>query len=308
MLYAYGSCIGGEYMFIVSFFGGLGSQMEQYAFYKALKHHYPTASVKMDNFHIIRAGMHNGYELDYVFGIDKNEATLEQIQALSDKVPYGVKRRAFYELANRVRRNIIGPKESWILAEDPSEYMKEIFELSPLKSYIFVGNWSYLYWEDIIDEVLDDFKFIHPLEGMKLEISKRIESSNAVSVHVRRGDYISTGLPTLSSDYYRKCFSIIESKVENPVYYFFSDDMDYVKQEYVDIENKVFVEGNTGINAYVDMQLMSLCKHNIIANSTYSRWGASLNRNKNKIVISPRRHVEGLKKPFGHTDWILIDN
>ena len=199
-------------------------------------------------------------------------------------------------------------KDSWILAEDPSEYVEDIFHLNPLKSYIFVGNWSYKYWESIKEDVNKDFTFIKPLKGYNLDISKEIIKTNSVSVHIRRGDYISTGLPLLGQEYYRKSFSIINAKIENPTYFFFSDDIEYVKSEYSDIKNAVFIEGNTKQSAYIDMQLMSMCKHNIIANSTYSRWGASLNSNKDKLIISPKKHVTGMKNPFGHDDWILLDN
>lgn len=295
-------------MFIVSFFGGLGSQMEQYAFYKALKHHYPSVNIKMDIFHLLRACMHNGYELDYVFGIQKEEAPLEQIQRLADTVPYGIKHRGMYSLLNNIRRNVMGVKDSWILAEDPSAYFDEIFALNPLKSYIFVGNWTYRYWDDIWEEIINDFTFKQPLSGKNIEVSEMIKTTNSVSVHVRRGDYLSTGMPTLNSEYYKKCFEIIENKIENPVYYIFSDDTEYVKQEFSYLQNKVYVEGNTGIHAYIDMQLMSMCKHNIIANSTYSRWAAFLNQNSGKIVISPKSHVETMKAPFGHPDWIMVDN
>lgn len=159
-------------MFIVSFFGGLGSQMEQYAFYKALKHHYPSVNIKMDIFHLLRACMHNGYELDYVFGIQKEEATLEQIQKLADTVPYGIKHRGMYSLLNNIRRNVMGVKDSWILAEDPSAYFDEIFAMNPLKSYIFVGNWSYRYWDDIWEEIINDFTFKQPLSGKNIEVSE----------------------------------------------------------------------------------------------------------------------------------------
>lgn len=295
-------------MFIVSFFGGLGSQMEQYAFYKALKAHYPQVIIKMDIFKLLRAGMHSeeGYELDYVFGIEKEEASLSQIQQLADIVPYGIKHRKLYTFLNDMRRKVMGVKDSWIIAEDPSVYMQEIFELNPLKSYIFHGNWSYRYWEDIWEDIWKDYTFIRPLSGNNQELADKILSTNSVSVHVRRGDYITMGLPTLEKEYYRKSIEIAESKVENPVFYFFSDDMPFVKKEFSFVKNMICVEGNSGRDAYIDMQLMSLCKHNIIANSTYSRWGAFLNRHENKIVISPKKHVREMKEPFGHPDWIMI--
>jgi hypothetical protein len=82
----------------------------------------------------------------------------------------------------------------------------------------------------------------------------------------------------------------MESKVENPHFFVFSNDLVWVKEN-IFIKNVTYVDCNAGKNSWKDMYLMSLCQHNIIANSTFSWWGAWLNKNKNKIVISPKRFL-----------------
>jgi hypothetical protein len=105
-------------------------------------------------------------------------------------------------------------------------------------------------------------------------------------------------------DYYQKSINLINSRVKDPKYYVFSDDMDWVKKNLI-IKNAVYVEGNKG---GVDLQLMSLCKHNIIANSTFSWWGAWLNNNPEKIVISPKKWFNdmNMKNDIIPEDWIKI--
>ena len=110
-----------------------------------------------------------------------------------------------------------------------------------------------------------------------------IENSNSVSVHIRKGDYINSKMINLTIDYYKIAKSIIESKINNPKYLIFTDDKEAIS-DYLKIfgNSLVIVEGNQGNKNYRDMQLMSMCKHNIIANSTFSFWGAYLNKNSKK--------------------------
>jgi len=116
-----------------------------------------------------------------------------------------------------------------------------------------------------------------------------IKNLKSVSIHIRRGDYITnkTGPKFIGLDYYIKAIRTIENKVKNPTYFIFSDDIVWGKQ-YLKLKNiSYFVDNNHGKDSYKDMQLMSLCKHNIVANSTFSWWGSWLNTNKNKVIIKP---------------------
>lgn len=96
------------------------------------------------------------------------------------------------------------------------------------------------------------------------------------------------GYAICDDQYYRRAIEMIEAKVANPFYFIFSDDTEYAKHLFASLENKEIVTGNTGANSYLDMYLMSKCKHNIMANSTFSYWPALLNENQNKVIIRPK--------------------
>lgn len=164
---------------------------------------------------------------------------------------------------------------------------------------IFQGCWqSYKYAEMNKDELLNDFKFKEKKDLKLKKIIDDMSKENAVSVHIRRGDYLK--FPELygnicTDKYYVEALKYINKYVENPVFYFFSNDIDWVMQKYKEIDNAIFVKENMfeEYEDWYDMYLMSYCKHNIIANSTFSWWGAWLNRNTNKIVIAPQKWVNG---------------
>ena len=119
-----------------------------------------------------------------------------------------------------------------------------------------------------------------------------MEACHSVSIHLRKGDGYGTWnifSNTCEKDYYDKAIAYIKQKVVDPKFFVFTDRPDLVK-DYLDLDNYTLVNWNptTGLQNYLDMQLMSCAKHNIIANSTYSWWGAWLNKNPNKITIAPK--------------------
>lgn len=124
---------------------------------------------------------------------------------------------------------------------------------------------------------------------------RRIIETNSVSIHIRRGDYLSEinqGLygGICTEMYYAKAITYICNKIDQPSFFVFSNEIDWVKNN-VDIPNPTYIDFNNGADSWQDMFLMSQCKHNIIANSSFSWWGAWLNRNTNKIVITPSRFI-----------------
>lgn len=295
-------------MFIVSIYGGIGSQMDQYALYLALKKRYPSVLIKLEINNIIKPD-HNGFELKKVFGIDAPEATLDEIIRLSDIYPYNAPHYSAYRVLYGIRRKILGTKKSWIMPKDTSAFYPEIFSLDSNKSYMFYGNWTNEeYTKDIINEIYDIYKFPHFTDKKNIELAERIKLTNSVSIHVRHGDYKIFGLPMLDLEYYKKAIDIISEKIKSPHFFIFSDDIDFVNENFHFLDKYTIINWNKSENSYRDMQLMSLCKHNIIANSTFSYWGARLNRNKEKVVIAPKKHVESCKYPLACSDWIIIDN
>lgn len=297
-------------MFVVCIGDGLGNQMFQYAFYCELKHRYFNNHVTVDICNYYGSvNKHNGYELERVFGIKLPVCDARTASVLADFTPHS--RHKVLNKLFQARRILFGSKDSFITQDDPTVYYSEVFELNRLKSYMFRGNWiNEDYFCSCKEKLLRDFSFVQAADERTEGLMKKLERENAVSIHVRRGDYLQTKMQHLGRDYYAKAVSIIREKVKNPVFYIFSDDAGYVRQEFDFIaeDQKVIVDWNKGVESYRDMQLMSCCRHNIIANSTFSFWGAYLNQHEDKLVIAPAVASKGYKNPFACRDWMLLSN
>lgn len=122
-------------------------------------------------------------------------------------------------------------------------------------------------------------------------LAEKIKDQITVSVHIRRGDYLQGNNLNYHGicgmDYYQNAIEYLQKKEKNLTFVFFSDDIERVKENFA-MGSAYFVDRNVGKDAWQDMQLMSLCKHNIIANSSFSWRGAWLNANPEKIVIAPK--------------------
>ncbi len=141
------------------------------------------------------------------------------------------------------------------------------------------------YFREIKDLVLQEFSFKDPLSGNALKLSKEMEKTNSVCLHFRRGDYLKYGYPVLGNQYYLDAINYIKEKTKLPVkLYAFSDDIKWVKENFKPKDPITYVDE---FGSKTDLHLMTQCKHNVIANSTYSWWGAFLNKNPNKIVVAP---------------------
>jgi hypothetical protein len=157
--------------------------------------------------------------------------------------------------------------------------------------YKITGNYplyqSEKYFASIKNIILQEFTLKDPLSTQAQNITNNIRlQTSPVSIHVRRGDYVNnTNHPICNSEYYYKAMHHIKSKVDNPFFFVFSDDIQWVKDN-LEIHNAVFVS-NGQIQETQELILMSQCSHNIIANSTFSWWGAYLNQNSDKIVVAP---------------------
>ena len=146
------------------------------------------------------------------------------------------------------------------------------------------------YFRDIKDILKKDFVLKTNIDGRNMQISNQIAACNAVSVHVRRGDYI-TATPTYQnlcdSNYYQTAIATVQKLVQDPVFFVFSDDISWVKSNLEIPCPHYYIEHNQNETSYFDLFLTSLCKHNIIANSSFSWWGAWLNDHETKKVIAP---------------------
>ena len=223
--------------------------------------------------------------------------------------------KIYFKIANKINLplkcvGIYEPKEHWNI---PNSFKSEINSLR------IDGNTDYYihgYWEDIsyIEKNRDFLKkvFIFKKSTKNYDnIAEDIMRTNSVAIHIRRGDYLVKSKYDYNmcpNDYYKKAISYIKENVENPYFYFFSDDNNYVKKEFSNLKNAKIVEGNKD---YEDLQLMSLCKNIICANSTFSFWAAFLS-NRKGLVCAPKLHYiydNKYKKEFLYLpEWKIIDS
>lgn len=162
------------------------------------------------------------------------------------------------------------------------------------------------------------FTFKGGLSPENKKLLALIKGQNAVSVHIRRTDYVNSGYYyVLSVGYYKRAMKYMAAHVDKPHFYIFSDDISWVENNMEFNYPHTFVKTNRGNDSYLDMWLMSECKHNIIANSTFSWWGAWLNKNPEKIVIAPDvwgfstdpyEKTQKLVNEIVPKEWIIISN
>jgi hypothetical protein len=179
-----------------------------------------------------------------------------------------------------------------------------------------IGYWqSEKYFADVAEEVRKAFGFKHPLDGEAKEISRNIRSENSVSLHIRRGEYVALETIVGKTDlaYYERAASYLNERsktmgIEVPTFFVFSDDIEWCKEELKLPFPTVYLDqASAGPKDSHHLQLMSLCRHNIIANSTFSWWGAWLNANPEKIVVAPKRwYPNDTKEDLVPERWIRM--
>ena len=272
-------------MIISNIIGGLGNQMFQYAAARAHSLRLDKA-LKVDTRDFSKYKLHQGFELDKLFNVSTEIASGTDLKLILSWQKARIMRRIFRrpQLKFLRHRNYV--------VEPQFGYWKGV---NQLKDNIYLdGYWqSEKYFIEFSDKIRADFTFKLPFSKQNAEIAKYIAQANAVSLHVRRGDYVNNKknafISVCSLDYYRAAIEQTKSQVDKPVFFVFSDDIDWVKSNFVLDKKTVFVSHNDGSESFNDMRLMSLCKHHIIANSSFSWWGAWLNANPNKIVIAPKQ-------------------
>ena len=271
-------------MIVVKLMGGLGNQMFQYAAGRRLAIKHRTV-LKLDlSFLLDRTPRDNftyrTYELD-VFNIQGNIASPSETNRF---VPNN--RNIFYNIKRKLK---------WIkVITEPYSHFHEDVLSAPDNSYID-GYWqSEKYFKDVEDIIRSDFTLKPEMATINQEFTKQISSCDSVSLHIRRGDYVSNSVineyhGSCSLEYYQEAVAKIATCVKNPHLFIFSDDLNWAK-EHLNFNYPIkFITHNGAEKSYEDLRLMSLCKHNIIANSSFSWWGAWLNTNPGKIVIAPKK-------------------
>ncbi len=264
---------------------GLGNQLFQYArgFSLSRERGVPFA---VDVYSPIGCGERH-FEIQAFFEISAAPAQRQQLrsQCLFFRLPAPVQRRLRWNkrMMNVFRRHIL-TEPGFAHCPDPA----------PLRSNLYLlGYWqSPRYFATAEADLRNEFKFKRPLSSEGSRLREKIEQSNSVSLHVRRGDYLSKGANELHGvcelDYYGSAISYLQSHLGTCEFFVFSDDIEWARQNLKFPSKAHFVSHTTGSTADEDLRLMSLCKHSVIANSTFSWWGAWLNANKERIVIAPK--------------------
>lgn len=290
-------------MNIVRISAGLGNQMFQYAFFRALQTKHPETKMDISEFKYRKH--HYGYELEKLFAIIPTYADRKECDAMADlsKDIFSEFRRKILKIKRKTKAEFID--------EGKLTYMFHP-ELLEKENAYFQGFWqTEKYFASVQDKIRQELSFKIALDEKNQSIADEIAAVNAVSIHVRRGDYIKErryqNIGSVCSDkYYQSAIEHMQSKLKEVKYYVFSDDIDWVKSN-LRLKNARYIAHNTAENSFRDMQLMSLCKHNIIANSSFSWWGAWLNSNPSKIVIAPNIWFRDTEMPdIVPESWIRI--
>ncbi len=252
---------------------GLGNQMFQWAFLRYLQRH-GHSKIRIDasapSLH-----KHTGFELYRIF---------PGIEATGLLIPYAVG-RPLHLLSDVLKKGFRHSLET----EGEGEAMTRLPRGKP---------WLRGYWQqarfaaEVREQLLRDFAFTEPADEKNRELLRQIDGCEAVSVHVRGGDYRDPQSQNrfggvCTPEYYRQAIRRVCERVSDPVFFVFSDDPDYAREILDSGAEMVFVAHNTGAESYRDMQLMSRCRHHIVANSSFSWWGAWLDPRADKTVYAP---------------------
>lgn len=293
---------------IVKFNGGLGNQMFQFACALALSKKFNT-EITMDFSWFEEVKTHinvtpREFEMN-VFNLDYQMATLEDLS----KVIKTDKRLLLEKfLGNILKINKFKSLKNRYLQKFAHEYDKKVFESD--EYLLYEGYFqNEKYFKHLRKELLEMYQIKSEIDEQNQRVLDEIKSKNSISLHVRRGDYLTLdgakrchGVCPLK--YYQKAVKYIAKKVTDPHFYIFSDDIPWVIENLKPEYPYTVVDFNSN-KGFLDMNLMKNCKHNIIANSSFSWWGAWLNENPSKIVIAPKKWLcEKQKDSIIPKNWI----
>lgn len=273
-------------MIISKIIGGMGNQMFQYAAGRALSLEHGQA-LRLDVSGFANYGLHNGFMLQQVFDIQSDIADESEVRSI---LGWPFSPRIRKQMARKCLTLFRG---KGFIVEPYYHYWSGIKNVPP--DCYLDGYWqSEKYFRDVASVIRADFTFKTPLTNQNAENAEYIAQRNSVSLHIRRGDYATNpntnathGLCSL--DYYRMAIEYVAARIESPYFFIFSDDIAWVKENLKINVHCQYIDHNHGIESYNDMRLMSLCQHHIIANSSFSWWGAWLNPSPHKIVVAPQK-------------------
>ncbi|WP_439489756.1 alpha-1,2-fucosyltransferase [Algoriphagus sp.] len=289
----------------VNIYGGLGNQMFQYALKIALQSSGARSRISFRDFFVYQH--HHGFELPLAFQLQLSVQERVKYWLLTNgkhlwksKIVRKALHAGFY-LKSRVFEKCVQEKQEFVA--DSS-----IFQIRDSR---LIGTWQATgYFTSHEAEIRKQFKFNVPTDRKNLELMEEIRLNNSVAVHIRRGDYTKeewrhSHMVFKNLSYYYNAIELFSDKMDSPIFYFFSDDVDWVKSNFKG-QNFRFIDHNKNASSYMDMYLMSLCQGFIIANSTFSWWAAWLSDTPNKQVVMPQTWIKGAYTPGVFQEgWII---
>lgn len=284
-------------MIILRMAGGLGNQMFQYALYLKLIHLGKDVLID-DSTCYKEFAMRTTRDVQLeIFNTQYRKATDTEIEEITNN-----------SFLKRLKKKIW--KRPLIHREaGASIYDRKVFQID--NTYLAGYFQNHEYFKDIKDIILAQYTF--PIEKLPQKSAKylaQIDTTQSVSIHIRRGDYLKSENTKLfgnicTEEYYRQAIASMKEKHGNCIFYVFTNDQDWAK-EHMKEDHFIIVEGNSEDDGYWDMFLMSRCKHNIIANSSFSWWGSWLNTNPDKTIIAPNKWINGQNMQGIYTDNMTI--
>jgi len=270
-------------MKIVNLLGGLGNQMFEYAMYLALKDAHPEEDIKFCTRSFRGYGLHNGLEIQRIFGVNIPEASLLDLCKVA--FPF------FNYKTYQIMFHCLPKRNSMTQGTTQDAFNYE--EVTRNDSVYYDGYWqNERFFKHIRKQILQVYSFPAFQEKRNEVIAEKLQRSNTVSIHIRRGDYLKEPIWCVCTpEYYLKGIEYLRKKEKIELLCVFSDDIPWCKENLSSMAGEMdieYVDWNKGEQSFRDMQLMTFCKHNIIANSSFSWWGAWLGIREGKIVIAPK--------------------
>lgn len=270
-------------MIFVQMLGGLGNQMFEYACARKIAHETGDI-IKLDLSLYIDREVLNIFKLNR-FNTNFAIASEEEIFKVKNEIPSS--------LISKLIAKINLPETTYSKSSHLKcrEFHTPIRVKKKVDDIYLEGYWADPFYFHGIEEIIrEEYRLKDELTPSNMEVAHLINCCDSISVHIRRGDYLAKNqfFHSLTLDYYKTAIKWFNEKLMDPKYFFFSDDINWVRENF-NIKNSNYVDINLADEEYYDLYLMSLCKHNIIANSTFSWWGAWLNNHPDKIVIAPQK-------------------
>lgn len=297
-------------MIVVRIYEGLGNQMFEYAYAYALSKRmkHKRRSVYID----VRDEMISEWDRNRIY----RPIEISQFQISLPVAPAHVLKKWEYIKNQSLLQKTIyrlagyGKWKYQFLIERNYNYDKKYRKI---KNNMYVSGWFQHceYFETVRDDLLKEFALKQKFR-IPDELNEILKRYQVVSVHIRRGDYVSNlavkkVMCYCGTEYYQRAIRYINAHAENIFLFVFTNDEEWVRRKLrLHLPYKL-ISNNYNLSDIQEMILMSKCKHNIIANSTFSWWGAWLNENEDKIVIAPKRwFVDKKRKNIAKKEWVQL--